>query len=171
MKDYIGAVKVLGVVGDINFLDYGGTLIVENQGSIDGWHFEPNSEDESIVYLNQFTIESFKMVGDVDTQKDYCVLAGYTNDWVGNPSGREEWWVEELEDACKSYGVTVAEFYDCLLSDNPLKRAHAYDVIGSYHGYHELSGGDERTERTAEWRKRLALPCYRARKRGITVYT
>ena len=170
-KDYLMAVRVLGVAGAINFLDYGGMLVVENQGQIEGWNFYPDPENESSAWLNRFELERFKLVGDVALEKDVYVPEAYDNSWNGRPFERDEWWFDKVAEMCQSADVSRDDFWESVTAENPVKRAWAYETIGSYFGFHELSGGSEETIRIPEWRKRLALPCYRARQRGITVYT
>lgn len=171
MKDYAMAFKVHGVVGDINFLDYGGMLVVSNQGQLEGWYFCPDPENESKGWLNHFELERMMVLGDVATKTDVIISAQYTNDWNGTPAERTEWWYDKIDDICSYVGIPDREtFVDTITSTEPMGLAYAYDAIGSYLGFHELSGGYEEAIHIPKWRKRLALPCYRARKNMITVY-
>jgi hypothetical protein len=172
-KDYVGAFKILGVVGDINFLDYGGTLIVENQGVTEAWNFDPDPDNENQFFLaDAIKLERFKLVGDIHTRMDVYVTDHWNNTNFGTPRECAEWWQFEIASICQTSGITAEQFWEFMTSTDPVQRAWGYDAIASYYGWHELMGCESaRIEKTSEWRKRLALPCYRARKRGITVYT
>jgi hypothetical protein len=170
--------KVLGCIGDINWLDYGGSIVFVPTGqsleysthTVDAIHITPHPENDSEGWANHYLIERLKLVGDVATKQDLPVSYSYSNEWTGTPAERTEWWFDSLADMCESYGIDSDEFIEAITSENMLRVAHAYDVIGSYHGFHELSGGYEETIKLADYRKRFALPCYQARQRGVTVY-
>lgn len=170
--------KILGVVGDCNWLDYGGFIVFipsgiseESLHTVEAIHVEPNPEDESKGWSNHFLVERMKLVGDVASKQDCLVSFNYSNEWEGSPAERLEWYDDkELDSLLSQHQLTRDEFNAAITSEDMMRVAYAYEIIGSHWGYHELSGGYEETIRLAEYRKRYALPCWRARKRGVTVY-
>lgn len=170
--------KIIGCIGDINWLDYGGSIVFIPAGqlpeystyTVDAIHVEPSPENETVGWANHYLVERLKLVGDIESKQDIPVCYRYANDWPHPLASYTDWWHKSLAAMCQSYGITTDEFLAAITSDNMLAVANAYDVIGSYYGFHELSGGSEETIRLADYRKQFALACYQARQRGIAVY-
>lgn len=166
--------KILGILGDSSFLEYGGTVVYQDKDSdtVNALHFEPMPDDAGedqtgLVYLNQYSIERRKLVHD-DDGRPYYVPAWYDidKDQVRGPSTFGEWWDSRLGEMCQSMDVEPAEFRRLECSVNPLENAAAMEIVGGYFGYAELSAGYETTEKASEWARKLALPLYQARKAG-----
>lgn len=54
------------------------------------------------------------------------------------------WFADDLESVARSVGRTAEEIVDDLCSDDPKRRAHAYDDIGGYHGFMNFDHDPER---------------------------
>ena len=87
-----------------------------------------------------------------------------------SPAAYTEWWDESLPSIAQCSGQTVEELREAECSEDPIQRAWFYWTVASYHGWHELTGGDVDRESIASLRKRWSLRMWRARKEGIRVY-
>lgn len=85
-----------------------------------------------------------------------------------------EWYAtSSMADGFRKYladlNVSWEQFKDSISSDDPVRRAYAWRAISEYYGMGNLDDCPAR-ESEASLRKRFALPFWRARRRGVTVY-
>lgn len=143
--------EVLNVVGDVNPLQYGGWIVGSRSTHIDCLVIEPIDWEDG------------KRQGEgIDCLVYHVALDKESPDgeWYDSPEFRKH-----LEDG----QITWEEFSKSIQNDDPAKRVWAWREIAEYHGIQNLDDCPTR-ETEAALRKRFALPFYRARKRGVTVY-
>lgn len=71
--------------------------------------------------------------------RTYLLSAGWDPSWISNPvNSYEEWFVEDLDRVARSSGTSRPALVAALTSDDPLKRAWAYESVGSFHGFENL---------------------------------
>ena len=54
------------------------------------------------------------------------------------PSSYKEWWADYLDEMCLTNGMKRDDFLSLIMSDDPMKRAAAWQMIGEYHGMENL---------------------------------
>ena len=129
--------KFIGNTGDVNWLQYGGTLIMKDtDGSLRGVHVDPygintgEAEDEYDPCMKWevsiFCIDKLELTED--------------NKLVCPVSKTEEWFSDEksLESIASCIGGSTEDLKAAFTSDDPIRLARAYDDVGSYHGYNNL---------------------------------
>jgi hypothetical protein len=173
--------EIAGVVGDVNPIQYGGWLVGLKATHVDAIVIEPIDWEENgkrqgdgvdcLTYT--VALDRFKLVCDVaDPINDagFLVPDSWNNSWPWGPTNHE-WWDEPEfhKNFTESTNLPWSDFVESICSDDPIKRACAWQEIASYYGIQNLDDQPIR-ETEAELKKKFALPFYRARKRGIRVY-
>lgn len=190
--------KIVGVVGDINPLQYSGGVILDHgDGHPNLVWFTPIEWEHTDAYGDPTECEVYvvaldrrQLLGDVETKQDVYTLDHYrnaipwgeiadsargTNAVVSHggcpypPREYTEWWDASYRDMAAYSGQDIESLHEAECSADPNKRAWFYAIVASYYGWHEV-GGDADKVRIAELRKRWALRMWRARKQGVMVY-
>jgi hypothetical protein len=171
--------EIIGIVGDVNPLQYGGWLIGARDTQIDCLAIEPIDwesgarQGEGIdCYIYRVALDRMKVIGDIATKTDVMVCYHWRNEWTGAIVERVEWWdtAEFRKNFTEATSLPWSDFQDSICSENPVKRAYAWVEIAQYFGIQNLDDSPTR-ETEAELKKRFALPFYRARKfKKVTVY-
>jgi len=132
--------KVRHVGGDINFIEYGGTLLVPGLEEDDEPHLEhiqePYDDGPKEWTVYQVEPERKKLV-EID-QTIYLVCIRYKQDWPHPVTSYNEWFHKDLESVASYVGVSFQDLRDNLCSEDPLKRAESYIDLAAYHGWHEF---------------------------------
>ena len=169
--------EVQGVVGDVNPLQYGGWLIGLRDTHVDciviepiDWEENGKKQGEGIDCLTyRVCLDRFKVIGDINTRAEYLVPDRWDNSWSWGPDNTEWWDDTSFRESIQNSGIGWDEFVTAICSTNPVHRAFAWQEIASYFGIQNLDDYPMR-EKESDLRRRFALPFYRARQRGITVY-
>jgi len=131
---------IIANLGDVNFIDYGGLLIVQTQYGPEGWYVEndldwnPDAENE---YQATWTISRF------DIEK-FAEIDGYLVPDVALTFNRgvsrfdEPFWAKDLEGVADSVGSSKEELVNELKSDDPAERGQAYRDLIWYFGPFEF---------------------------------
>jgi hypothetical protein len=164
--------EIAAVVGDVNPIQYGGWLVGRGAHQVDAIVLEPIDWEEKettdvLVYL--VALDRFKLVWSSATKAARLLPCEWDNTWHWGPDGHDEWFDTESFREHVAGFVTWDEFTLLLCSEDPVQRAVAWKEIASYHGIENLDSQPSR-EKCSELVRRFALPFYRARKRGVTVY-
>lgn len=149
--------EILDVLGDVNPLQYGGWLIGKDPTKVDCLVIEPIDWEENGKHQGE----------GID-----CLVYSVALDKCDDPDS--EWFAtsdsgESFKAHLTDSGITWDEFKTAISSDNPVKRTYACREIAQYYGMAELDSCPQRITES-ELKKRYALPIYRARKRGVSVY-
>ena len=118
--------QLLANIGDVNPVEYGGTMIFTVDGEIECHHLhihydeEPNYATVSRFNVDKCTYEN-GILSDNEFHKD-------------NPA----WFAKNLP----SMTDDVDALIKYLCSDNPIERALGYDMIACYFGYENLGACD-----------------------------
>jgi len=143
------APNIIANLGDVNYIDYGGLLIVDNGGGPQGWLIEVDDSDSGGGWqwektakwmLYRFDIEKFKIA--TDESGSYLVPDSYQPEW-GPASKYEEWFADKLGDVAGSSGLPDQDLISDLTSDDPVVRGGAYREIIGYFGAHEFDSYPE----------------------------
>ena len=173
--------EIRAVVGDVNPIQYGGWLIGLKESHVDAIVIEPIDWEETgkrqgdgidcLTY--RVALDRFKLVCSVDdpiNDTGFLVPDHWDNTWPWGPENHEWWDTPEFrQNFMDAMQLPWSEFTDSICSGDSVKRALAWKEISEFYGMHELDDQPIR-ETEAELRKRFALPFYRAKKRGVTVY-
>lgn len=124
--------------GDVNFIDYGGQLLIEGE---DGDLFleiieEPEDEEDGTWTIYRTDIDKLKVVHKYG--KDFLVDSKYKSDWPHPVSAYEEWFSKYIDEAASTMDIDPDELINMLCSNDPIDRAEAYIVLGSYFGWYEF---------------------------------
>lgn len=106
--------KVIGSLGDVNPLEYGGLIVTDEGGErFQGHRIEPldDGEGEWVVYT-------------------------FDLDYVSNCSA--EWFGRDLPSVAAYVGMSIEELCSAFRSSNIMDRASAYQAVGDYFGYINL---------------------------------
>lgn len=153
--------KYLANLGDVNYLDYGGYFIFEDETGVyspegeylDVWEDEtiqiPSEEelteweDENIDYLKtrytvyRFTLDKLNYLNG-RLINDH-ILDGYKNGTLPHPIERyDEWFTKDLRNIANSFDLTEQEIINKLCSNDVLERAFVYREIGLLYGFENL---------------------------------
>jgi len=149
--------KVLASFGDVNFLEYGGQLLLqgpvdeEQDPSENQWIevIEPPPDDMSEDDPNarweiyRFEPEQFKVVDvadDIDPRKfcRYLVTVNYTEDWPHPASSYDEWFHYELLGVAEIMDFNFEELRDGFCSGDVKVRCESWLALGGHYGWYEL---------------------------------
>lgn len=140
--------KALAAFGDVDFIEYGGQLLMPGVDEDDEPYLEVVQEpcDDETKYGDwlpdaRWTIyrvepEQMKLV-----EKDrriYLVCLRYEPDWPHPVSSYDEWFHKDLGDVASCIGSSMLNIRDRICSDDPIKRASAYIDMADYFGWYEF---------------------------------
>lgn len=137
--------ELLANIGDINFLEYGGTLLFRSEdpdleySETWGEIVEPPEDtdtDKGPWRVWRFDIEQLRRVE--DDGKVYLVHSGW--DPGDPPSLYAEWVSKHVESTADALGCDVEELRSAFCSDNPVDRLFAWSETGRIHGLDNLDG-------------------------------
>lgn len=158
--------EIQAVLGDNNPIEYGGWLIGSHEGYVDCLVIEPidwedrGKQGEGVdCFVYSIALDRYTLPVTEDQ-----VMRKMTGELTG------EWWDTPMFREHIGQFTTTEEFFRMIGSENPIERASAWKEIASYAGIRNLDPNPQR-ESADSLKKRFALPFFRARKRGVTVYT
>jgi hypothetical protein len=106
--------KAVGILGDVNYLEYGGAVVyADGRGSVD--LIEPGESEGDPITVYRFDVEP-----------------------LSQAEAEREWFGDDLDKVARTVGTTAANILRRLASRNVLDRASAYLDIVSYFGPHEF---------------------------------
>lgn len=92
------------------------------------------------VEVFRFSLDRLKLVADSeDPLKHYLVPEAYEESWPYAASQYEEWFTEDLPAVASSIGCKAEELIAALTGEDINARAWAYESIGGYFGFMNLS--------------------------------
>ena len=126
--------EYIGNIGDVNWLEYGGTLIFQDGDRLEATHVDPWMIDAGEVedeYDPNMKWEVFNYTLDKMQIQDGKLVDEY---------GHDDWWTDEetLASIASFVGQEVEELKQSFTSDDPMELAWAYEAIGMHHGFIEL---------------------------------
>jgi len=149
--------KILETFGDVNFLEYGGQLLLqgpvyeEQDPSENQWLevIEPPPDDMSEDDPNarweiyRFEPEQFKVVDvadDIDPREfcRYLVTAIYDEDWPHPVHMYDEWFHKNLSSVAESMDFDFEDLRAGFCSDDVKVRCWSWLALGGYFGWNEL---------------------------------
>lgn len=148
--------EVKAVIGDVNPLQYGGWIIGARETHIDCLVIEPIDWEDKGKQGEGIDCLVYHIALDRDMEPD--------TEWYATSSNADGF-KANLADK----GITWDEFKAYVSSEDSVKRAWAWKEVADYYGMENLDDCPTR-ESESSLRKRFALPFWRARKRGVTVY-
>lgn len=140
--------KAIAAFGDVNFIEYGGQLLMPGVDANDEPYLEVvqqpcDDETKYGVWLPdaRWTIyrvepEQKKIVE--KNRQVYLVCVRYADDWPRPASSYDEWFHKELEAVASCIGSSMQSIRDGICSDDPIERASAYIDMAAYWGWHEF---------------------------------
>jgi hypothetical protein len=122
-------------LGDVNPLEYGGYFVYRDATGVypeEGEYIiAPEGDSEEwIVY--RFTLDRCKQID------SFLVPFAWDPSWPHPLADYQEWYVGELADVANVTGEDPDELRAHLCSEDPCKRARAYESMGLYFGFHEF---------------------------------
>ena len=135
--------KLIGNIGDVNALNYGGGLILQSGGDYQIVRFE-GWEDRGA-----YSPDEFSVYGDPKPGAKMAVS-------IVNFAPGEKYWVEDydLESVGSTYGMPVSELRGMLRSNDPRVMAGGIEAIAGNYGWDELDHSPQemtRTEINKDW--------------------
>jgi hypothetical protein len=125
--------KLIGNLGDVNFIDYGGFLVYEDQTGT----YPPEVEvilepdDDQAEDQEEWTIHRIVL--------EKCTyIDGVLSDNVHHPN-IPAWWASDMKSMARACDQDLAELIGWFCSDDAMDRAEAYRVLYSYHS---IANGD-----------------------------
>jgi len=127
--------NALATFGDVNFIDHGGQLLVEDA---DGDPYleivEPPNEGERQQWeVYRVPMERFQVVE--QDRRVYLVGESWRPDWPGALSTRDEWFHKDMESTAEHEGVELQELRGWFCSEDPAVRARGYLAVAAVHGW------------------------------------
>jgi len=110
-KAAVSEEDILANLGDVNYIDYGGLLVVDQGHGPEGMYIQSPEDDEGTWEIYRFGLEK--------------------------PSS-DEWFMRDLESAAASVGLTADGLEATLFSDEVVERALGYGDLILYHGPYEF---------------------------------
>ena len=104
---------IIANLGDVNYIEYGGLLVVNTEYGPQGVYIEAADDDEGRWAIYRF---------DLDPPSD--------NDWFMDE--------DTLEDVGGFIGSSAEELHEMFMSGEVTERARAYEAVGAYNGYSNL---------------------------------
>lgn len=135
--------KLLANLGDVNPIEYGGYFVyVDETGAYDAEaeRLEPpmddvDEDDPSARWeVRRICLDRCKLVED-DDHRVYVVPVRYDASWPYPVSRYAEWFTEALASIAEFVDTTVSDLRTNLCSEEPVRRALAYQAIYDYHGW------------------------------------
>lgn len=142
--------KALATFGDVDFIEYGGQLLVPGVSEDDQPYLEiieqptfdemngGDWKDDAKWIVYRVEPEQLKLVEDEETHTVYLVCAAYKSDWSHALSQYDEWFHKDFATVAEYGGATIADMRGMICSDDPRKRAAVYILLAEYHGWHEF---------------------------------
>ena len=157
--------KYLGNTGDINWVEYGGTLVMQDtDGSLRGVHVDP------------WMLDSGEASGEFDPKMKwevsiFCITQlelTADNRLVCPVSKTEEWFSDDatLGSIASCLGSSIEDLKKAFTSNDPFTLACAYDDLAICHGYVNLNCSPEmltRSQLAWSWFGRLEREAREAR--------
>jgi hypothetical protein len=123
--------KLLGNLGDENYVDHGGFFVYEDTTGVYGYEADLLiSENEHEVNAKRWTSYRFPI--------DKCMRC--TNGIADNPHHPdfETWFSKDLAKIASFGGMSENMLKDWFCDAEPVRRAQAYRLVGEYEGYENL---------------------------------
>jgi len=135
--------KALASFGDVDFIEYGGALLMPGVSDDDSPYLEiiepPESESaRSVTGWSVYRVEPEQFKRIVRDRYVYLVSASYAPTWPHPVSMYDEWVHGTLDAVAESVGCEEEKLYEQLCSDDPVARSQAYISIAGYHGWFEF---------------------------------
>jgi len=109
--------KAVGILGDVNYLEYGGAVVYAD-GSVD--LIEPNEEE------------------DEEDEEGSVTVYRFDADRLTKAEAEREWFGDDLDKVARTVGTTKANILRRLASESAVERATAYLDVISYFGPREF---------------------------------
>jgi hypothetical protein len=120
--------RLLANLGDVNFEEYGGTLVFEREnGEAFAEHYDA---DERTVW--SYDLDRYKHHG------GYLVPEACDESWPHPVHMYEPWFAKKLSGIAATVGMSKRDLETLLTSKDPVKRADGYDAVASTYGYAEF---------------------------------
>jgi len=113
VKAVVREEDIIANLGDVNYIDYGGLLVVNTEYGPQGVYIEAPESDEGQWEIFRFDLDK--------------------------PS-EDEWFMDDLESVGSFIGSSADELREAFMSEDVKERAWAYESVGSYHGFNNLDG-------------------------------
>lgn len=127
--------KYVGTIGDVHPIQHGGGFVYADLTEVYPPELEyiEVSDDGNTVVIHRIVLEPCRF-------KTFLNFPG-TTPQLADPSQRgktwqwaNEWWVEKLDDMCRSNDISKFFLLRRMLSSCPMERAWAYSELISYYG-------------------------------------
>lgn len=133
--------KLIGQLGDVNPLDYGGYFIYEDTTGV----YDPEGElliapeDEDGEYkIYRFSLDRCTHINGILSDNEFHPDKSAW--WAGSEAEKQARPQDTtyLSTICSTMDVTEEDLIRMFCSENPLERAHAYRLVGECHGFDNL---------------------------------
>ena len=114
--------KLIQNLGDVNFVDYGGTLVYEDANKEYPAEAEVVSPDDKGCTVYRFALDRCTFINGVLSDNKY------------HPE-YPAWFADHLKDVCETHDADLEETIQNLCSEDPVTRATAYQMVGESHGW------------------------------------
>lgn len=123
--------KLIGTLGDVNFVSYGGGKVLMNpEGDRPQVEYLPYGFDEIPEGMKTLPLYRFDI--------DKCTYTeGILSENPYHPS-YPAWWADRIVSMANTYGEEPGDLIAAFCSDDPMERALAYVKLGEYFGFEEL---------------------------------
>jgi hypothetical protein len=128
----------IATYGDVDFLKYGGQLLLPNRDEIGNPYLEviepPTENLDTTWVIYRFDVDRLKKV--IVKRTYHLVPFGYEPaTWPHPVRMYNEWFVDSLPNVAESMDCPEEELITDLCSEKPEERARAYIMLGEYHGW------------------------------------
>jgi hypothetical protein len=99
----------------------------------------PNGHENDRFTIYRFDLEPCTFIdGVLSDNASWPNLSAWFAD-RGDPHGQYPWMrIDKLAELATFIGLSVDQVAVMFCSDEPVKRAYAWRIVGEYHGFHEL---------------------------------
>jgi hypothetical protein len=137
-------------LGDVNPLSYGGYFIYEDAPDsrasrikAQDWSPKPRKNamysaellvpvDDAPYLVYRFRLDRLKLVN------GYLVPLKYEPSWPRPLEHYDEWFSNDIPRMAESVDWSAEELREAFTSEDPVKLALAYEILGGYHGFENL---------------------------------
>lgn len=125
--------KQVGVIGDIDFIDYGGGIVFEDETGVYPpeleW-VEPLTEDEGPANVYRIVLDDLTL-----SPSGNVIPAMYGPSWPHPIEEYTEWFDRELERVASFVGLEYSELIKNLTSGDAISRAWSFQAMAEFHGW------------------------------------
>jgi hypothetical protein len=134
--------KLVANLGDANPLEYGGLFVLRDETGI--YHgeivkIEPPSEDFSDYSTDSNWSDAARWTVWRAVCEPCTYMDGILSDNRHHP-GLAAWFADSAPALCDTMGCEESEFRRMITTGDDCERAHAWAMVGDYHGWNNLDG-------------------------------